>query len=165
MVVAWTAPRTWVAGETVTAAMLNAQLRDNFKAITDPWTTYTPTISNGWTLGDGTITGSYIQIGNTVHFRIEWAVGSGTKHATNGPILSLPLPVKLAYSAFRLPFFASFGTPTQMWYGRAEHVGSSSVSLWYQGYSSARGSVTATAPVTWVAGSAWFTVHGTYEVA
>ncbi len=27
---AWTAPRTWVTGETVTAALLNAQIRDNF---------------------------------------------------------------------------------------------------------------------------------------
>ena len=27
---AWTAPRTWVTGETVTAALMNAQIRDNF---------------------------------------------------------------------------------------------------------------------------------------
>ena len=26
----WTAPRTWVAGETVTSALLNTQVRDNF---------------------------------------------------------------------------------------------------------------------------------------
>lgn len=30
----WTAPRTWVAGETVTAAMLNQHLRDNLLALT-----------------------------------------------------------------------------------------------------------------------------------
>lgn len=27
---AWTAPRTWVIGETVTAALMNAEIRDNF---------------------------------------------------------------------------------------------------------------------------------------
>ena len=27
---AWTAPRTWVTGETVTAALMNAHIRDNF---------------------------------------------------------------------------------------------------------------------------------------
>ena len=27
---AWTAPRTWVTGETVTAALMNAQIKDNF---------------------------------------------------------------------------------------------------------------------------------------
>jgi hypothetical protein len=33
--VAWTTPRTWVAGETVTAALLNTHVRDNMNAI-DP---------------------------------------------------------------------------------------------------------------------------------
>jgi len=32
----WTSPRTWVTGETVTAAMLNEQLRDNFLYLGDP---------------------------------------------------------------------------------------------------------------------------------
>ena len=30
---AWTSPRTWAAGETVTAALLNTHLRDNLNAI------------------------------------------------------------------------------------------------------------------------------------
>ena len=29
----WTTPRTWVAGEQVTATLFNAQIRDNFKAL------------------------------------------------------------------------------------------------------------------------------------
>ena len=43
---AWTSPRTWVAGETVTAALLNAHVRDNEKAIGDPWTAWTPTVTS-----------------------------------------------------------------------------------------------------------------------
>lgn len=31
---AWTAPRTWVAGETVTAALLNTHVRDDLNALT-----------------------------------------------------------------------------------------------------------------------------------
>jgi hypothetical protein len=30
MAAVWTTPRTWIAGETVTATQLNAHLRDNF---------------------------------------------------------------------------------------------------------------------------------------
>lgn len=33
---AWTAPRTWVAAENVTAALLNTHLRDNLLALKDP---------------------------------------------------------------------------------------------------------------------------------
>lgn len=33
---AYTSPRTWVAGETVTAALLNTHLRDNLIALKDP---------------------------------------------------------------------------------------------------------------------------------
>lgn len=36
----WTAPRTWVAGETVTASLINTHLRDNLLAL------FTP--SSGW---------------------------------------------------------------------------------------------------------------------
>ena len=32
---AWTAPRTWVAGEIVTAALLNTHVRDNLKVVYD----------------------------------------------------------------------------------------------------------------------------------
>lgn len=32
----WTAPRTWVAGETVTAAIMNTHVRDNLLAIAPP---------------------------------------------------------------------------------------------------------------------------------
>ena len=31
---AWTSPRTWVVGETVTAALLNVQIRDNWDFFT-----------------------------------------------------------------------------------------------------------------------------------
>jgi hypothetical protein len=59
--VAWTTPRTWVAGETVTAALMNTHVRDNLKMAGDPWVSYVGTISatGGAFLGTGTITASY----------------------------------------------------------------------------------------------------------
>jgi len=39
---AWTSPRTWVAGELVTAALMNAHVRDNLIALKDPPTEFDP---------------------------------------------------------------------------------------------------------------------------
>lgn len=86
---AWTTPRTWVAGEIVTAANMNTHVRDNLKAIGDPWTVYTPTVS-GWSIGNGTIEGTYIEAGKLVHFRALLIAGTTTTFAST---LSLSLPV------------------------------------------------------------------------
>lgn len=78
---AWTNPRTWVAGETLTAALLNVHVRDNLKAIGDAWTAYTPTwgaTSSNPTLGNGTLNGTYLQAGKLVMFRISLLFGSTT---------------------------------------------------------------------------------------
>lgn len=50
---AWTAPRTWVAGETVTATLLNAHVRDNLKALTE---FVTPTFAAGDFTASGSMT-------------------------------------------------------------------------------------------------------------
>jgi hypothetical protein len=76
--------------------MLNAQLRDNFKAITDPWTAYVPTLSadTGWSLGNGTLIGAYSRIGATVHFRAQLVVGSSTVGPSASPRIGLPFHMK-----------------------------------------------------------------------
>lgn len=87
---AWTAPRTWVAGETVTAAMLNTHLRDNLKAIGDAWASFTPTLSGGWALGNGTLTGAYSAAGKMVVGRIVYTIGSTD---TKSGVIGFLLPV------------------------------------------------------------------------
>jgi hypothetical protein len=53
--VAWTTPRSWSAGETVTSTILNTHVRDNLNAIVSPpyafvrATTATALNSSGWT--------------------------------------------------------------------------------------------------------------------
>ena len=52
---AWTTPRSWTAGETVTSTIMNTHVRDNFNAIVSPpyayvrATTSTTLSSGGWT--------------------------------------------------------------------------------------------------------------------
>lgn len=131
----------------------------------DAWSTYTPVIGNGWTLGSGTITGRYIRIGNTVHFYVAWALGDGTKHGSNSPTITLPLSAKSGTSLHRPVFNASLhsSSPSVMYYGYAEWSSPTEVALWYSGASMSRVSVTATAPITWGSGTSWFTITGTYE--
>lgn len=85
----WTTPRTWVAGEKPTAATLNTHIRDNFNAIGDPWTSYTPTLGNS-TLGNGTLTGAYSAAGKQTLFRIKFTLGS-TSAITGSPTFTLPV--------------------------------------------------------------------------
>lgn len=72
---AWSTVPTFSGGAVLTAAQMNQYVRDNFNAIGDAWTSYTPTLG-GWTLGNGTLVGKYSQAGKLVIGRIEYTVGS-----------------------------------------------------------------------------------------
>lgn len=90
----WTAPRTWVAGEVVTAAQLNTHLRDNLLVLSDPWASWTPS----WTatsvnpaIGNGTLIGRVIQTGKRVEGYISLVAGSTTTFGTGAWIFSMPV--------------------------------------------------------------------------
>lgn len=90
----WTSPRTWVAGEVQTAALLNTHLRDNLKAIGDAWTAYTPTWTATGTnpaIGNGTIAGAYMQAGKLVAFRLKITMGSTTTYGSGAYLFGLPV--------------------------------------------------------------------------
>ena len=89
---AWTAPRTWVAAEVVTAALMNAHLRDNLKAIGDPWTAYTPTwaATTNPAIGNGQISCAYMLAGKLCAFRFQIAMGTTTTYGTGGWTINLP---------------------------------------------------------------------------
>lgn len=90
----WTAPRTWAAGETVTAAQLNEQIRDNQLALSEWATDWTPTwtgASGNPALGNGTIEGRYILVGDLVHFYIYLTIGSTTTLGSGGWRFDLPV--------------------------------------------------------------------------
>lgn len=94
---AWATWRTWVAGEVVTAALLNQQIRDNENAIyplgdpTAAWTTFTPQIDQGASTNiTKTVTYSaYTRMGRTLFwdFRLDMTAGG-----TGGSVLTLTIP-------------------------------------------------------------------------
>lgn len=100
---AWTSPRTWVSGETLTAALLNTHVRDNLKAIGDAWTTYTPALTattTNPTLGTGSSAeGRYVSAGKLiiVHYRIAFGT-SGTAAGSGTYLISLPVAPSTAWT-------------------------------------------------------------------
>jgi hypothetical protein len=155
---AWTSPRTWVTSETVTAALLNTHVRDNLKAIGDAWGSYTPTIS--WTLGNGTLVGSYMQAGKLVHYHIKLTIGSTTSPSST---LQLGLPVARSDTTARCPAgnvgLTDASGPT--FYSRfAAQSGASAIVL--QDLTGTL--VTATVPFTFATGDIVM-VEGAYEAA
>ncbi|MET9506927.1 hypothetical protein ABZX62_00315 [Streptomyces flavidovirens] len=87
-------PRTWVVGETVSAALMNAEIRDQFNEMFAAWTAYTPTWTAATTnpsLGNGTLTGRYLKIGRTCKVLIVLTLGSTSTYGSGNLRLSLPV--------------------------------------------------------------------------
>lgn len=112
---AWTAPRTWVAGEVPTAATFNTHVRDNFKAIGDAWAAYVPTYGGITAIGNAVVTARYIQAGKHVEGLFKIVVGSTTTFAAADITVTLPVPgatVDIAVGTGLL-FDASAGAPSR----------------------------------------------------
>lgn len=95
-------PRAWVVGETVTSAMLNAEIRDQFNSMFVAWTAYTPTWTSSSTnpvLGNGTLIGRYMKIGRTVFCNINLITGSTTTYGSGQYSFSLPTTVAASGTA------------------------------------------------------------------
>lgn len=96
----WTTPRTWVAGEPLTAGQLNEQVRDNLNVLAPfaaPWGTFTPEWTAGTTnpsIGNGSIVGRYMQIGTTIFFSTMLTIGSTTNLGSGTYSFGLPLPAR-----------------------------------------------------------------------
>jgi hypothetical protein len=88
-------PTTFVAGDILEAQQLN----DNFNYVSGDFTSYTPTVT-GWTIGNGTITGKYATIGQTVFLYGNFLFGSTSAVAASST-LTITLPV--AQAAFSTP--------------------------------------------------------------
>lgn len=130
---AWTTPRTWVTGELITAGMLNTDLRDNLKALGDPWTSYTSSwtaVTTNPVIGNGTIEAAHMTAGKLVAFRIKVTMGSTTTYGSGGYRLSLPAGAAtgmefstLACSAFDTSASANFPCAAQFLSGSPTLLG------------------------------------------
>ncbi|MFE9738805.1 hypothetical protein [Streptomyces sp. NPDC006477] len=85
-------PRTWVVGEVVTAAYMNAEIRDQWLDVLAAWVTYTPvwTASVNPSLGNGSIVGRSKKIGRLVNFQIDLTMGTTTTYGTGAWSITLP---------------------------------------------------------------------------
>lgn len=95
---AWSTPATWTAGAVLTAAQLNAQLRDNLNAVFPlgppdaAWTPYTPTNTN-ITVGNGAQVAKYTRVGRLVTVSYDLLWGSTTAFTGN---IRIGVPVAAA---------------------------------------------------------------------
>ncbi|MET4925458.1 hypothetical protein P3L51_24415 [Streptomyces sp. PSRA5] len=86
-------PRTWVAGETVSEAMMNTEVRDQFNSMFAAWPTYTPAWTASTTnpiLGTSIITGRYLKVGRRVDVSVLLTTASGTGFGAGIYAFSVP---------------------------------------------------------------------------
>ncbi|MFJ2178881.1 hypothetical protein ACIOHE_39060 [Streptomyces sp. NPDC087851] len=89
------APRTWTVGETVTAAIMNTEIRDQFNSMFDAWSSWTPTWTAATTnpaVGNGSMTGRHMKWGRTCMVNLELTMGSTTTYGAGVWSFSLPFP-------------------------------------------------------------------------
>jgi len=127
---------------------------------TSGWTAFTPTVSTGLTVGNGTWAAAYVQIGKTVHLRIRFTLG--TTSAVTGA-LSLGLPITGALASYGTGLLTAAGTS----YPATLLAGTSSINIYAQnaaGTYLTRANTSATVPGTWGSTDS-FNIAITYEAA
>ena len=115
---AWTTPRTWSAGAVVTAAQMNAHVRDNLTALLPldivAWTGYTPTLTQSGSVTKTVTYAKYQQIGKLVKVHALLAVtGSGTGNNA----ITVTLPVTAATTGLFGGSFVWFNAGSNEWVG------------------------------------------------
>lgn len=156
-------PITWGAGNVVTAAQLNTELRDPITGIQAVWTTYTPTTTN-ITIGNGSVVGNFTRIGKTVDFFCQFTFGS-TSALTASPTFTLPV------TALNLGWMAgectAFDTSAAAYFpigGVADTTARVLCRAWPTTAGNAFAGLSATFPMTWATGDQ-LTILGRYQAA
>lgn len=167
---AYTTPRTWVAGDVLTAAQLNVDIRDNLAAafpigIGGAWTAYTPALAT-WVTGNGTIAGRYQKVGRIVLFVVDFTSGS-TSTYMGTPTVSVPVAADITFNRPIARVVFQDATGAGWIEGAAEFVNTTTVrpyAFTSDGAYVAGVLVTATVPFTWAVGDT-LRIRGIYEAA
>lgn len=133
-------------------------------AILDEWDSYTVTW-NG-TINNGTLSGRFIQIGKTVHYKIGLLGGSTTSWPGAQWTFSLPVPGIQPGSPLNDPYIGQlkmFDNSAVLTYPGALAQNGASSSTCHTGASPV-GGVTSTSPFTWATNDRLI-ISGTYEAA
>lgn len=86
----FTTPRTWANGEFVTETLLNEEIRDPLTAIQAPWTSWTPTVSQGGVRTSTTTYARFHRVGKTISGAIHVVV---TEVGSAGSLVSVAAPI------------------------------------------------------------------------
>lgn len=150
-----TTAATIVPGQLGSAALWNVEVRDAINGIQSAWTSWTPTVASGITVGNGTWTGSYLQVGKTVQARFAFTFGSTSSFTT--PVLVFPpVAISSGYAVLEncgscTVYDTSAGTAGR--FTATLFVTSTSASTYGTFAMSTNGpQVTSTSPMTWATG-------------
>lgn len=125
------------------------------------WTAYTPTWSG--TLGNGTISGSYVRIGQTVSWELGIVWGSTTSHPAANQTITIPLQIASA-NALRPVGRASYALTGPSYVESGEVMFASGTVTCVLGRASTALFVSNIDPFTWATGSQLF-ASGSYRCA
>jgi len=159
-----TASKTWAVGNKITAALVNTHLR-NLRDAFDAKTSYTPTLT-GFTLGNGTVSGSYTQVGKTVWFEVTFTMGTTSAAASAIPTVTLPVTAASGsvHSALCRAQFTDAGTAAYL--AAARILTTTTCGAYIIGSSGIFTTPSTTTPFTWTPASGdlvyW---SGVYEAA
>lgn len=131
---AYTAPRTWVAGDVLTAAQLNQHLRDQllaaFPLAVDAWTSYTPTLTQSATITKTVTYAKYQRVGRLIVANMSLAI---TGAGTSGNAILVGLPVAAAVLDGVVGSFRYFDAGSTAYTGTVIGVSTTTVNCWVSG--------------------------------
>lgn len=156
-------PATATAGQSVTAAFWNAEIRDPLAALSGAWNSYTPTLS-GFTPGNGTASGAYIRVGALVIFRASFVFGSTSAAAADSPRLTLPVTATAAGVFMGRGACVDSSAGSTHYAVEAMNVSTTTVALYRLGSEGVYTAMSTSTPFTWATGDSLKT-WGIYEAA
>ncbi len=152
-------PKTWMPNTILTAVDMNEQVRDNLKALGDPWTPYTPALNGSSSAGS--VLGWYQATGKAIRFNIAVTFGGTVAPGSGNITLGLPVPMaRGALPRFPVGLAVVCDISANSYTGRtAIRAGSDTIALMDQS-----GALVTWGFFGWAAGDTIF-VEGAYEAA
>lgn len=149
--------------DTPDVAYWQQQLADEVEAAViarGAWVAYTPSLAGtGWALGNGTLTGRYTRIQDTIIFQARLVIGSTTTKGSGQLNIGLPSSVRDLVGYYLAQCIVHDISPNAWFPGTAIMAQNAAAAALF---SAAGAAVNSTAPITFATGDEVF-VTGTYE--
>jgi len=148
------APRTWTSGEIVTAAMMNAEIRDQTNEFYtgQPMGSHSPAWTGSTTnpvIGNGGMNGWYVRLGKQVDLTIGMTMGSTTTFGSGFWSWSLPIAARQGAQVGTAPaglWTATDNSAGTRYHGSMIHGANTVFGIHGTGATTL---VSATGPITW----------------